>query len=66
MMMQGLFGGLAPAGEPKVLLSLPAGAKPKAVRLLTADRAVEVRVESGWLLAAVPSVQVHEVVGIDA
>ncbi len=65
MMMKGPIRELLPVGEQKVRLKLPAGASPRSVKLLVANRAVDSRRDGEWLEVTVPSIVDHEVVAVD-
>lgn len=65
MMMKGPFREIIPVGEQRVQFILPAGAVPKRVHLLTADRTPEFSVASGILSVTVPSIALHEVIAMD-
>jgi hypothetical protein len=65
MMMKGPLREVLPVGPQQVRITLPPGAQPKAVRLLTAGRTSPMRLTQGVLAVTVPSIDVHEVVAID-
>lgn len=65
MMMKGPLREVVPVGPLHVRIGLPAGTKPRQVRLLTADTSPTVEHERGVVHVTVPSVAVHEVVAID-
>jgi Hypothetical glycosyl hydrolase 6 len=65
MMMKGPLRETIPVGPLRVRIRLPAGARPRAVRLLTAGTTVTGRTDGGVLALTVPSVDLHEVIAID-
>ena len=65
MMMKGPLREIIPVGPLNVRIRLPAGAQPRAVRLLTAGTPITGRTDGGVLTLTVPSVDLHEVIAID-
>ena len=65
MMMKGPVRELISVGKQTVRLRLPAGVKPKQVRLLAADKKVRSERSGPYLTVNVPSILDHEVVAID-
>jgi len=65
MMMKGPVRELIPVSEQKVRLRLPAGAKPRQVRLLAADKKVRGQHSGQHLSVTVPTILDHEVVAVD-
>ena len=65
MMMKGPLRETIPVGPLRVRIRLPAGAQPRAVRLLTAGTPITGRTDGGVLALTVPSVDLHEVIAID-
>ncbi|HEU4938757.1 MAG TPA: alpha-amylase family protein [Vicinamibacterales bacterium] len=65
MMMKGPLREVIPIGPQQVTVSLPEGARPKKVQLLTAGKAVDYKPIGTAITLTVPSVDVHEVVAID-
>lgn len=65
MYMKGPVRELVPIGEQTVRLVLPAGARPKRVRLLAAGTAAHTRHSGAELVIKVPAILDHEVVAID-
>jgi hypothetical protein len=65
MMMKGPLREVIPIGPEQVQIRLPAGARPRAVHLLTAGSAATVETSNGVLTVSVPSIEVHEVIAID-
>ncbi len=64
MMMKGPLREVFPIGPLKVRVRLPAGARARRVRLLTADTSLQVD-QLDTINVTVPSVAVHEVIAID-
>jgi hypothetical protein len=64
MMMKGPLREVFPVGPLKVRVRLPAGARARRVRLLTADTSLQVD-QRDTINVTVPSVAVHEVIAID-
>ena len=64
MMMKGPLREVFPIGPLKVRVRLPAGARARRVRLLTADTSLQVD-QRDTINVTVPSVDVHEVIAID-
>jgi hypothetical protein len=65
MMMKGPVRELLPVGAQRVRVNLPEGTAVRGVRLLVADAPAEFRQEGSVLDVTVPSITVHEVLGID-
>lgn len=65
MYMRGPLREIIPVGRQTVHLTLPLGAVPKAVRLLTAGTTPVHRVRGSSLEVEVPAIDLHEVVAID-
>src|SRR5260370_1170122 len=65
MMMKGPFREIFPIGSQTVKVRLPQGKKVRKVQLLVAGGSPQVREAAGYLTIIVPSIDVHEVVGID-
>lgn len=65
MMMKGPVRQLWPVGPQQVRLRLPAGARPKSVKLLTAGIAPKFDVSGGVLSTETGPIELHEVVAID-
>ncbi len=65
MMMKGPFREIIPVGEQRVRVRLPEGKKPAKVRFLVSGNVPSVRINSGYLETAVPSIALHEVLAID-
>jgi hypothetical protein len=65
MFLKGPYRELIPVGEQRVRVLLPAGAQPKKVHLLAADRTPVTAESSGWLSVTVPTVTDHEIIAID-
>jgi hypothetical protein len=65
MMMKGPLREVIPVGPLRVRIRMPAGLRPRAVKLLTAGTTVAARSDSGVISLTVPSVDVHEIVAID-
>jgi hypothetical protein len=65
MMMKGPVREFIPLGPQVVRLRLPAGVRPRRVRLLAADTAPHVQRHEQYLSLKVPSVLDHEVVAVD-
>lgn len=65
MMMKGPLREAIPIGPQRARIRLPAGARARNVKLLTAGTTPRVRQEDGLLTLTVPSVEVHEVIAID-
>jgi hypothetical protein len=65
MLLKGPVRELIPIGEQKVRLRLPAGASPKKVHLLAAEKTAHVQHHGSELTVTVPSILDHEIVAID-
>ncbi|MBL8291460.1 MAG: beta-galactosidase trimerization domain-containing protein [Bryobacterales bacterium] len=65
MAMKGPYRELIPLGRQTVSVRLPAGVKPRQVRLLTAGTTAEADIRDGWLTCVVPRTLDHEIVAID-
>ena len=65
MMMKGPLRESIPVGPLRVRVRIPADARPRGVKLLTAGTTVNAQPVKGVLTVTVPSVDVHEVVAID-
>jgi Hypothetical glycosyl hydrolase 6/Beta-galactosidase trimerisation domain len=65
MMMKGPFRELMPVGEQRVVVRLPAGARPQRVRLLREGRELPVQQDGTHLNLTVPSISDLEIVAID-
>jgi type 1 glutamine amidotransferase len=65
MMMKGPFREFLPVGPQRVRLRLPAGAKPRSVKLLVSGAAPPWRFDGGWFEMTTPAILLHEVVAID-
>jgi hypothetical protein len=65
MMMKGPLREVIPIGPLRVRARLPAGARARQVRLLTADVTPGIEEERGIVTVTVPTIDVHEVVAID-
>ncbi len=65
MMMKGPIRAFQPVGPQQIRWRLPAGAPPRAVRLLVADRAPATDFTDGILALTVPEIVDHEVIAVD-
>lgn len=65
MMMKGPVRSLWPVGEQQVRLRLPEGARPRAVKLLTAGSSPRYDFANGVVTLTVPSIELHEIVAVD-
>jgi hypothetical protein len=65
MMMRAPFREIIPVGGQEVDLELPAGVKPKAVKLLVSGARAKWSAAGGRLRVATPQIALHEVVAVD-
>ena len=65
MMMKGPLREVIPVGPVHARIRLPAGARPRKVQLLTAKSTPQTNVADGVLTVTVPTIGVHEVIGVD-
>jgi hypothetical protein len=65
MMMKGPIRELIPVAGQNVVLRLPAGIRPRRVRLLAADKSARIHQQGRVLNVAVPQVLDHEIVAVD-
>ena len=66
MMMKGPYREIAPlAGPFAISMTLPAGVKPGAVRLLESDATPVSRRDGNRLIVEVPAIRLHEIVAVD-
>jgi hypothetical protein len=65
MAMKGPYREFFPVGEQKIKVLLPEGLQPRAVRLLVAEKNVQIQPNGPELTIVVPSILDHEVVAID-
>jgi hypothetical protein len=65
MMMKGPLRELIPIGPQEVVVRMPNGASARSVRLLVADRKIDVQQQGGRLSVTIPSILDHEVIAVD-
>ncbi len=65
MTMKGPYREFFPVGEQKVRLRLPHGRRPRAARLLVAERNVAIQRNADHTILAVPSIVDHEVIAVE-